>query len=99
MKISPRWLREFVDIEVDDRQLAEDLTMAGVSVETMTGEGEDFVLDLEITTNRPDQMNHYGVARECSAIYDVDLRPLDARKSEPAGSSKHSAPGFKIEIE
>jgi phenylalanyl-tRNA synthetase beta chain len=95
MKISPQWLREFVDLKVDDRQLAEDLTMAGASVETMSGEGENFVLDFEITTNRPDQMNHYGIARECSAIYDVDLKPLQPNIAAPADKQ----PAFKIEIE
>src|ERR1051326_5115315 len=93
MKISPNWLREFVDLKVDDHKLAEDLTMAGVSVETTCGEGENFILDFEITTNRPDQMNHYGIARECSAIYDVDLKPL------PAEISAAKPPAFKIEIE
>ncbi len=93
MKISPNWLREFIDLKVDDRRLAEDLTMAGVSVETMSGEGENFILDFEITTNRPDEMNHYGIARECSAIYDLDLKPLRADLPPAKGAAN-----FKIEI-
>ena len=32
MKISPTWLREFVDLKVDSKQLAEDLTAAGLAV-------------------------------------------------------------------
>jgi phenylalanyl-tRNA synthetase beta chain len=93
LKISLNWLREFVDLKVDDRQLAEDLTMAGVSVETVSGEGENFILDFEITTNRPDEMNHYGIARECSAIYDLDLKPLRADLPAAKGTPK-----FAIEI-
>src|SRR5947207_9779113 len=34
------------------------------------------IFEMEITTNRPDAMNHYGVARECSALYDVSLKPI-----------------------
>ncbi len=76
MKLSPSWLREFVDLPVDDRQLADDLTLAGIAVESVSGEGENTAFEMEITTNRPDAMNHYGVAREASALYDVPLRPI-----------------------
>lgn len=76
MKISPQWLREFVDVTADDRRLAEDLTHAGIAVEAITGSGEATVFEMEITTNRVDAMNHYGIARECSAIYDLDLQPI-----------------------
>src|SRR6058998_2270803 len=79
MKISPQWLRDFVDLRVDDRQLADDLTLAGVAVESISGEGEGTVFEMDITTNRPDAMNHYGVARECSAIYDLKLRPIEPK--------------------
>ena len=68
MKLSPQWLREFVDLKVDNRRLAEDLTNAGVAVEGIAGDGDQTVFDAEITPNRPDAMNHYGVAREASAL-------------------------------
>jgi len=35
-------------------------------------------------------MNHYGVARECSAIYDVNLKPL-ADTLPKSGKSKASS--------
>jgi len=74
MKISPHWLREFVDLKVDDRRLAEDLTAAGIAVESISGQGADVVFEMEIGTNRPDAMNHYGVAREAVVIYDLPLK-------------------------
>src|SRR5947209_9147905 len=76
MRVSPNWLREFVDLRVDDRQLAEDLTLAGVAVESVRQQEGETIFEMEITTNRPDAMNHYGVARECSAIYDIALKPI-----------------------
>ena len=76
MKLSPQWIRDFVDLAVDDRQLAEDLTNVGISVEGISGTGADTVFEMEIGTNRPDAMNHYGVAREAAAIYDLPLKPL-----------------------
>ena len=78
MKLSPQWIRDFVDLTVDDRRLAEDLTNVGISVEGISGAGADTVFEMEIGTNRPDAMNHYGVAREAAAIYELPLKPLTA---------------------
>ncbi|MFZ0312086.1 MAG: phenylalanine--tRNA ligase subunit beta [Candidatus Korobacteraceae bacterium] len=79
MRIIPAWLREFVDVAVDDRQLAEDLTSAGIAVESVQEENGATVYEMDLTTNRVDAMNHYGVAREASAIYDVELRKIEPR--------------------
>jgi phenylalanyl-tRNA synthetase beta chain len=86
MKISPQWLRDFVDLPVDYARLAEELTLAGVAVEGISGEGDNTVFEMEITTNRPDAMNHYGVAREASALYDLPLRPIAPKL--PASQAK-----------
>ena len=76
MRISPQWLREFVNLKVADRQLADDLTLAGVAVESVKEIDGRLLFEMEIGTNRPDAMCHYGVARECSAIYDIDLKEM-----------------------
>jgi phenylalanyl-tRNA synthetase beta chain len=87
MKISPQWLRDFVDLPVDYRRLADELTLAGVAIEGISGDGEDTVYEMEITTNRPDAMNHYGVAREASALYDLPLRPIEPKLPAAQGKS------------
>jgi phenylalanyl-tRNA synthetase beta chain len=92
MRVSPNWLREFVTLGVDDQRLAEDLTHAGIAVEGIISSGPSTIFEMEITTNRVDAMNHYGVARECSAIYDIDLKRIEPRLP-PAPQSK-----FPIEI-
>src|ERR1700722_456803 len=84
MKLSPHWIRDFVDLSVDDHRLAEDLTNVGIGVEGVSGAGADTVWEMEIGTNRPDAMNHYGVAREAAAIYDVPLKQLSALCSQPS---------------
>lgn len=76
MKLSANWIREFVDLNIDDKLLASDLTDVGLGVEGIEGSGRDTVFEMEIGTNRPDAMNHYGVAREAAAIYDVPLKPI-----------------------
>jgi phenylalanyl-tRNA synthetase beta chain len=93
MKLSPQWLRDFVDLQVDHRQLADDLTRAGVAVESISGEGENAAFEMDVTTNRPDAMNHYGVARECSAIYDLPLKPIQPKLPSATGKA-----AFRIEI-
>ncbi len=79
MRIIPSWLREFVDVAADDRQLAEDLTSAGIAVESVQEENGQIIYEMDLTTNRVDAMNHYGVAREVSAIYDVELKPVEPK--------------------
>jgi phenylalanyl-tRNA synthetase beta chain len=76
MKISANWIRDFVSPTASDREIAEALTVSGIAIEGYFGEGADQTWEAEITTNRVDAMNHYGVAREVSAIYDLDLAPL-----------------------
>src|SRR5262249_4461957 len=98
----PHWIRDFVDLAVDDRKLAEDLTNAGIAVEGISGEGKDVVFEMEIGTNRPDAMNHYGAAREASAIYGLPLKPLhpSSRTTKPAKSEGQgqATSAFPIEI-
>ena len=89
MKLSPNWIRDFVDLAVDDRQLAEDLTRVGIAVEGISGSGADTVFEMEIGTNRPDAMNHYGVARETAAVYDLPLTVLEAKL--PSGAKAPSS--------
>ena len=93
MKLSPQWLRDFVDLTVDPQRLADELTLAGIAVEAVSGTGDATVFEMEITTNRPDAMNHYGVARECSALYDLPLKAIvprlaSAAKSNPAAGGE-----------
>jgi len=90
MKLSPQWIRDFVDLTVDDRRLAEDLTNVGISVEGISGSGADTVFEMEIGTNRPDAMNHYGVAREAAAIYDLPLKPIAPKLSSAAKAASNS---------
>src|SRR6202158_4393585 len=87
MKISPHWLRDFVDIPVDYTRLADELTLSGVAVEGISGEGDSTVYEMKIPTNRPDAMNHYGVAREASALYDLPLKPIEMKLPAPQGKS------------
>jgi phenylalanyl-tRNA synthetase beta chain len=92
MKLSSQWIREFVDLTVDDNRLAEDLTAAGIAVEGISGTDVDAIFEMEIGTNRPDAMNHYGVAREAAAIYDLPLKQLSASGLRASGEAARPFP-------
>jgi phenylalanyl-tRNA synthetase beta chain len=98
MKLSSQWVREFVDLTVDDRRLAEDLTGVGIAVEGISGAGADTVFEMEIGTNRPDAMNHYGVAREAAAIYDLPLKQFSVLSSQFSARPSNTA-AFPITVE
>jgi phenylalanyl-tRNA synthetase beta chain len=68
VKVPYAWLREYVDVEVAPEKLGEALTLVGLAVEGLEGQGDAAVLDLDVTTNRVDCMNVYGVAREVAVI-------------------------------
>ncbi len=43
--------------------------MIGLNTESLAQVGDDWVLDVEVTTNRPDCLSHYGVgAGTCHAL-------------------------------
>ena len=90
MKISYLWLKEFVDVDVSPRQLADDLSMVGVVAEGLEQAGSDSILDFDITSNRPDCLSHFGVAREVATRYHKALRPVttSVQESSEAAASQ-----------
>jgi phenylalanyl-tRNA synthetase beta chain len=98
MKILTKWLRAYLPaLPVDDAQLAEDLTLRGIAVDGIydLGVGNGSLLEMDITTNRVDAMNHYGVAREAATIYGVELKPL----SFALPAAKPAAAPYPVKIE
>ncbi|HMG85808.1 MAG TPA: phenylalanine--tRNA ligase subunit beta [Terracidiphilus sp.] len=100
MKILTKWLRSYLpELPVSDTQLAEDLTLRGIAVEGIfdLGPGNGSLYEMDITTNRVDAMNHYGIAREAATIYGVALKPLDTKL--PAVTLPSNPFSVKIEAE
>jgi phenylalanyl-tRNA synthetase beta chain len=98
MKILTKWIRSYLPgLPVDDAQLAEDLTLRGIAVEGIydLGAGNGSLYEMDITTNRVDAMNHYGVAREAAAIYGLALPLLDF----PLPQARPAAKVFAVRIE
>jgi phenylalanyl-tRNA synthetase beta chain len=92
MKFSMAWLREHVAIEEAAAALGARLTAAGHALDGMEVAGDDTLLDLDITTNRPDCLSVRGLAREIAALTQrqlADLPPLlaVAETGRPAAES------------
>ena len=81
MIVSLDWLSEYVDLpEVD--VLTEQLLLSGLNHESTKNVGSDTVIDLEVTSNRPDCLGHIGVAREVSVLFQ---RPLKIPRASITG--------------
>jgi len=99
MDILTSWLRSYLPaLGVSDAQLAEDLTLRGVAVEGIFAVEGGSRFEMDITTNRVDAMNHYGVAREAAAIYNVALKSLSDGIGAVVMEAKQGE-GFPVRIE
>ena len=78
MKISLDWLADFLPSTPAAGRAADALTHGGFPVEQIERHGEDTVLDVEVTSNRGDLLSHVGVARELSALMNLETRATAA---------------------
>ncbi len=64
MDISYNWLKDLVETDLTAEKVAAELTRVGLAVEGIHPHGDDLVLDVDLTSNRPDCLSHLGIARE-----------------------------------
>lgn len=77
MKASYNWLRDYCPFELPAHELAARLSHSGLNVDSYEPRGDDWMLDVEIKSNRPDCLCHIGIAREIAAITDTaSARPV-----------------------
>ncbi|HEU4401674.1 MAG TPA: phenylalanine--tRNA ligase subunit beta [Candidatus Polarisedimenticolia bacterium] len=77
MKFSHSWFKEYVTPAEDPAAIGRRLTAAGVPLDGLEGAGETALYDFDIFSNRPDCMNHFGLAREYAALTGSTLRRPD----------------------
>jgi phenylalanyl-tRNA synthetase beta chain len=68
MKLSYAWLKEWVAVPWEASELGSRLTMAGFELEGIVRNGEESILEFNITPNRGDAMSVLGLAREVAAL-------------------------------
>jgi phenylalanyl-tRNA synthetase beta chain len=68
MLISYNWLRELTGTKLGPQDLRERLTNVGLAIDAVEARGDDYVLDVEVPSNRGDCLSHVGIARELAVI-------------------------------
>src|SRR5215208_1553608 len=74
MLTSYNWLKDLIQVDLSADELAAQLTRVGHAVEGVHPHGDDFVLDIDLTSNRPDCLSHLGIAREIRAVSGNEVR-------------------------
>lgn len=75
MLFSRDWLADYVELPASVEELERALTEVGLAVEGIEERDGDVLLDVDVTTNRPDAMCHLGLAREIAVKLGRPLRP------------------------
>src|SRR5262249_7656713 len=92
MLVSWNWLNDYVPLKLTPAELVERLMMAGLNHESTEQLGNDWAIDLEVTSNRPDCLGHIGIAREAAVLFDLQLRFSDADLTAASSSSDADQP-------
>jgi phenylalanyl-tRNA synthetase beta chain len=91
MKTSYNWLRDYGDFDLPPHELAARMSHAGVAIENCEPHGDDWRLNVEIKSNRPDCLSHMGIAREIAAVTGgrcrrPEIKPLPSAGRPVAGA-------------
>jgi len=62
------WLLDYLETDATPKKIAECLSLCGPSIDRLEKVGDDWIYDIEVTTNRVDMMSVRGIAREASVI-------------------------------
>src|SRR5947208_16103643 len=95
MLISYKWLRELTGTKLDPQQVRDRLTNVGLAVDSVEARGDDFVLDVEVPSNRGDCLSHIGIARDVAVI---EASQVSLPKSEVQSTKGKTADFASAEI-
>ena len=95
MLISYNWLRELTATTLPPQELRERLTNVGLAVDAVAERDGDYVLDVEVPSNRGDCLSHVGIARELAVI---EMSRISDLKSEIRNSQGKTGDFASVEI-
>src|SRR3989442_6163739 len=96
MKVVYNWLKDFVDVAATPQELASRLALSGTNIGGIENGPHGALIDAEVSSNRPDCLGHYGIAREVSAIYKLPLKHVAPK---PPESAARAGDAVKVEIQ
>ncbi len=86
MNVLWKWLLEYVRYDGPRDMAIQRMTMAGLNVDDVQELTQgDALLDVEVTSNRPDCLGYMGIARELAALTDSEFVTPDAAIDQAAG--------------
>jgi phenylalanyl-tRNA synthetase beta chain len=95
MKVLYTWVQDFVAVTASPVELASRLALSGTNIGGIENGAHGAVIDAEVTSNRPDCLSHYGIAREVGAIYKLPLKQISPK---PIESAAKTAEAIKVKI-
>jgi phenylalanyl-tRNA synthetase beta chain len=96
MKVVYNWLKDFVDLTAPPHDLASRLALSGTNIGGVENGPHGAVIEAEVSSNRPDCLGHYGIAREVGAIYKLPLKYISPKPTESAAKASDAV---KVEIQ
>src|SRR6266481_4210527 len=96
MKVVYNWLKEFVAVSATPQELASRLALSGTNIGGIENGPHGAVIDAEVSSNRPDCLGHYGIAREVAAIYKLPLKHVSPK---PAEGEAKAGDAVRVEIQ
>jgi phenylalanyl-tRNA synthetase beta chain len=91
MLISYNWQRELTGTKLDPREVRERLTHVGLAVDAVEARDGDYVLDVEVPSNRGDCLSHLGIARELAVIEKSKVQSPKSVVENPKGKTSELA--------
>src|SRR5262245_22767414 len=91
MFISYNWLRELTGTKLTPEEIRDRLTNVGLAVDAVEARGDDFVLDVEVPSNRGDCLSHLGVARELAVIEKSTVHSPESKVENTSGKTADEA--------
>jgi phenylalanyl-tRNA synthetase beta chain len=96
MKVVYNWLKDFVGVTASPDELASRLALSGTNIAGVEKGAHGAVIDAEVSSNRPDCLGHYGIAREVGAIYKLPLKTVLPKLADT--SAAKAAHAVRVEI-
>ncbi len=103
IKITYNWLLEYLETDATPEEIRKYLSLCGPSIEKVEKVGNDYVFDIEITSNRVDAASVFGIAQEAQAILPrfgkrakIRLNPLSTYKFTNIATKVDKAPPLEI---
>jgi len=97
MKIVYNWLKDFVDLTVPPQDLASRLALSGTNIASVEAQPLGGVIDAEVTSNRPDCLGVYGIAREVGAIFKLPMKSVVPKPVESSAAKTSDAVSVNIQ--